>query len=270
MIRLLLILTAAIMIFPGCKTRNKTNSSDTGLTRITGIEYGDNSAVSIDWPGTYEGVLPCADCGGIITSIVLNKDMTYSRSMLYKGRGGHPFADSGKFTWDKHGRSIRLEGKNSGNDRFLAGENMLAMLDREGNRITGELADNYILSKINTGLSDDHLINKTWKLIELNGQALRMETEGGNGIFMIFDHTGQRIHGFGGCNQYSGSYELTEGNRVSFEGILATRLACPELATEQAFFDALQQADNYAANEERLQLNQGRGLRLAVFERLKP
>lgn len=268
--RLFIILTAAVMIFPGCRTQNKTTSADTGLTRIIDIEYGDNSSATLDWSGTYEGILPCADCGGIITTIVLNEDLTYSRTMLYKGKGGNPFTDSGKFSWDKQGRSILLEGANSGNDRFLVGENMLAMLDRDGNRITGELADKYILSKKTTGLSGDHLSGKTWKLIELNGHPVSVETEGGNGIFMIFDPAGQRIHGFGGCNQYSGSYELTEGNRVSFEGILATRLACPELSTEQAFFDALQQADAYAANEERLQLNQGRGLRLAVFERMNP
>jgi hypothetical protein len=39
---------------------------------------GDTSRTSLDWPGTYTGVLPCADCEGIETTITLSVDLTYA------------------------------------------------------------------------------------------------------------------------------------------------------------------------------------------------
>ncbi len=32
---------------------------------------------SVDWPGTYQGILPCADCEGIKTQLLINKDLNY-------------------------------------------------------------------------------------------------------------------------------------------------------------------------------------------------
>ncbi|MFU8831928.1 MAG: copper resistance protein NlpE N-terminal domain-containing protein, partial [Wenzhouxiangella sp.] len=34
----------------------------------------DSSRLSLDWVGTYSGVVPCASCPGIETSITLNDD----------------------------------------------------------------------------------------------------------------------------------------------------------------------------------------------------
>ena len=36
-----------------------------------------NSRNSLDWAGTYEGVLPCADCPGTKTRLTLNQDGSY-------------------------------------------------------------------------------------------------------------------------------------------------------------------------------------------------
>jgi uncharacterized lipoprotein NlpE involved in copper resistance len=36
-----------------------------------------NSRISLDWAGTYEGVLPCADCPGTKTRLTLNQDGSY-------------------------------------------------------------------------------------------------------------------------------------------------------------------------------------------------
>ena len=42
----------------------------------TAIDSTHNAQNSLDWNGTYKGVLPCADCAGIEKEITLYKDQT--------------------------------------------------------------------------------------------------------------------------------------------------------------------------------------------------
>lgn len=102
-----------------------------------------NSQNSLDWQGTYEGTLPCADCEGIKTTLQLNEDNTYTLTQEYIGR--NTFNETGTFAWDSSGSWITLS---SNNMKFKVGENVLFALDMEGKVITGELADHYQLKKI--------------------------------------------------------------------------------------------------------------------------
>jgi len=54
----------------------------------------DNSLNSLDWPGIYRGVLPCADCEGIETEIKINADLTYVISSTYLGKNEEAFKES--------------------------------------------------------------------------------------------------------------------------------------------------------------------------------
>ena len=46
--------------------------------------------------GIYKGVLPCADCAGIETTLQLNSDGTYDLTQNYSGKG--TFVETGKWT----------------------------------------------------------------------------------------------------------------------------------------------------------------------------
>lgn len=112
------------------------------------LPVGDSSRTSLDWNGSYEGVVPCASCEGIKTRLVLNSDGTYLLETQYLGEqeaGAEPevFEERGSFSWNASGGAIQLE---SG-AWYQVGENQLFMLDREGKRITGALADHYRLGK---------------------------------------------------------------------------------------------------------------------------
>lgn len=112
------------------------------------ITIGDNSRTSLDWNGTYLGNLPCASCEGIETKLTLNIDGTYHYTTHYFGLNDaleHEFL--GKFTWDETGSIITLQGVNGIPGKYKVGENQLWHLDMNGNRITGDLADRYILKK---------------------------------------------------------------------------------------------------------------------------
>ena len=129
------------------KSRSK-QQADTSVE--VQLATGDNSRTSVDWDGTYFGVVPCADCPGIETRITLNKDGTYQISWKYQDKGDEVFQNAGSFQWDDKGGVITLGNfdKDFFPNQYRVGENRLFQLDKEGNRITGELAEKYILSKV--------------------------------------------------------------------------------------------------------------------------
>lgn len=259
---LLFILLAAAVAFTSCKTSKQTSAPKSPGNIIV----GDNSQTSLDWPGVYTGTLPCADCEGILTSITLNADLTYKRATTYKGKTVTPFIETGKFTWDKGGSSITLQNKdNSGPSRYLVGENHLKQLDMQGHVVTGNLADLYLLYKSLSQHQDEALTGKRWKLVEMNNRPVS-NTTGEQEFFILLQSDENRINGYAGCNNFFGTYELKEGNRINFSKMASTMMACPDMATEQELFNILEMTDNYTVSQGKMQLNKARMAPLAKFE----
>lgn len=103
--------------------------------------------VSSDCDGMYVGTLPCPDCGGIYTEIVLSGSK-YKTKEIYPAKGyerENIFADEGEYTWDKDNKIITLSGHVA--ERFEVGEDVLYAIDVDGKRITGHLENMYVLHK---------------------------------------------------------------------------------------------------------------------------
>ncbi|MCL1932828.1 MAG: copper resistance protein NlpE [Candidatus Azobacteroides sp.] len=102
---------------------------------------------SSDYEGTYTGTLPTASGMGMTVTITL-KDGAYTKRTEYVGKDG-VFEDKGKYTLNREENIITLDGINSVDspNKYAADGNTLTQLDMEGNRITGELADQYVLQK---------------------------------------------------------------------------------------------------------------------------
>ncbi|REC42002.1 copper resistance protein NlpE [Chryseobacterium pennipullorum] len=115
------------------------------LTTATPKAVGDTSENALDWAGTYEAVVPCADCPGIKTSLTLNYDKTFIINEEYIDRNSKN-QDKGTFTWDTTGGSITLKGQTA-KYKYKVGENALYQLDMDGNEITGPNKDLYIFKK---------------------------------------------------------------------------------------------------------------------------
>ncbi len=98
------------------------------------------------WAGTYEGVLPCADCPGIKTVITLKDDHTYTLVREYLESDGTTDNETGKFRFDEASSIVSLELKASVAKYKLMDTGLIA-LDSEGKEVTGKLADNYKLTK---------------------------------------------------------------------------------------------------------------------------
>ncbi|CAM3675175.1 hypothetical protein FSS13T_26580 [Flavobacterium saliperosum S13] len=103
---------------------------------------------ALDWNGTYEGVIPCADCPGIETELTLREDKTYSLSVLYQDREKKPTVTQGSFTFDATGSIITLD-KNGDQNKYKVAEGCIMMLDKDGKEIESDLKENYILKKNN-------------------------------------------------------------------------------------------------------------------------
>lgn len=215
-----------------------------------------NSENSLDWSGTYQGTLPCADCPGIRYVLTLKTDSSYQLKTQYLERGDSVFTESGKFTWNENGSQITLADRG---EKFQVGENRLFHLDMEGNRITGDLAEHYILSK-----TTDIITGRYWKLVEIQGQAV---TGGATQKepYIRLNAENNRIEANGGCNGMGGTYELSDPNRIKFSQLIGTMMACENMEVENGLKRALESADSYHVSADTLQLFRARMAPLARF-----
>lgn len=150
-----IILILAFTVFQYSCTKpaeNQTESSEmTSATPETAqpLPIGDNSQTSLDWAGTYFNTLPCASCEGIETWLTLKMDGTFELKTNYLGlNDAREEIFTGTFKWDQSGSTIQLEGLiGDATGKYKVGENQIWHLDKDGNRIEGELADFYILKK---------------------------------------------------------------------------------------------------------------------------
>lgn len=107
-----------------------------------------NAYNSLDWQGTYQGVLPCADCSGIEYTLTLNEDLTYSLTQAYQDKeNADTVTSQGTFRWEKNGSVIVLGDESDTPNQYFVGENLLMKLDINGEKITGDLAALYNLKK---------------------------------------------------------------------------------------------------------------------------
>ena len=221
-----------------------------------------NSRNSLDWNGVYTGTLPCSDCEGVQTMIKLNRDLTYEREIKYLGRSNESRKESGTFSWDGSGSKITLGGqdKNDGNIYYRVGENNLTQLDKQGSRITGALANRYVLNKVNSPIME-----KYWKLIEINNRAVNPPDEGAREAHMILKAVDNRVTGNSGCNSFFGSYELAGSNNISIKNIGATKMACQDMDTEFELFKLLEVADKFTVREDTLFLGKANEAPQAKF-----
>lgn len=262
---------------------NSGNSQHVFLTRETAMKHlilailaltaslwgcgaknpGHASRNALDWPGTYAGVLPCADCEGIQTTLTINADQTYVLITKYLGKDG-VFEHTGSFTWAADDSTLFIE--DDGIVRaYRADENTLTHLDMNGQPITGALANRYVLHKQKNDTQDPLLTGIRWKLVELLGKPVAPNPSG-KLPFILLNAEERRISGFGGCNTISGSFELKMGKRLRFSNMASTLMACLDMEAEQQLFDVLGMVDNYACDGQTLSLHKARMAPLARFE----
>ena len=111
------------------------------------IDSSHTAQNSLDWQGIYKGVLPCADCEGIETEIMLHADSSYMISTKYLGKKDKAaIKGDGKFIW-VDGFHIQLQGIKNAPSTYFVSENRITQMDMAGKKIEGASAEKYVLNK---------------------------------------------------------------------------------------------------------------------------
>ena len=77
--------------------------------------------------------------------------------------------------------------------------------------------------------------------------------EGGQEPYLLLRRTGA-AEGQGSCNRFRGTAFTDSTSQLVFTPLLSTRMACPALATEQAFTQALAATHSYRISGDTLRL----------------
>jgi uncharacterized lipoprotein NlpE involved in copper resistance len=110
------------------------------------IDKDHNARNSLDWDGVYTGTIPSASGPGIDVRLRLNNDQSFELNYKYLDRTGSPVNWTGSFKWDDTGSIITLDVIDAP-PHYRVAQNKLTQLDMKGKRISGKLADNYVLNK---------------------------------------------------------------------------------------------------------------------------
>lgn len=132
----------AVLLVGACRSTNQAKEPE-----MQAIDAAHNSRNSLTWAGLYQGEIPGADTPGIKVQIILYDDETYHITYEYLEKNDEPFTATGTFKWDDAGDTIILDSKEFP-PYYRVGENILIQLDMEGNIITGQFAQAYILEKV--------------------------------------------------------------------------------------------------------------------------
>ena len=150
MLKKTMALTVVFLSFLACQKKETVSEADSvtkdSLQTTEQIQGdGHHAQNSLDWQGTYEGTLPCADCPGIQTTITLSDANTFTLTSEYLERNT-TIEDKGELMWHDNGSVIHLKGKET-DVKLKVGENQLIYLDQDGNEIDGPLKEHYVLKK---------------------------------------------------------------------------------------------------------------------------
>lgn len=219
----------------------------------------DTSATSLDWHGAYEGVVPWVGGMEYRTRLTLRPDHSYTLELTQLGEGQGTAVTEGSFAWASDGSTVFLNDVTEGPNRYFLGEGFMAQLDLEGQRITGELAERYVLKKVPTS----PLAGTRWQLVELNAQAVTADPP----LTLQFSEQADTVSGHSGCNTFRGGVAWQDHERWALGPLASTRMACPDMGLELRYLEALQESDSYHLEGDTLKLFRARMAPLAVFRR---
>lgn len=141
--------------FTSCGEPTSTTTGEDGESLIQKQSAAANGPASEtiktmspeEMTGTYSGVIPCGDCDGIKTSLSLKDDDTFILKREYLGKDATDLQVTGIYEYDEQSQMITLENTADGPSKFLMENGKIWLLDQNSNKIQGELADKYVLTK---------------------------------------------------------------------------------------------------------------------------
>lgn len=247
------IIFASTLLLMGMVSCNSTK--DINRTEVTDAH---TSQTSLDWAGTYSGILPCLTCSAMETELELTSDNEYVLTQTNYNRESEAKVIEGKFTWKENHIVLENFPKEFDSNLFKVEEGRIRMLDEKGNVVTGESENKFLLTKNGNA----EVENSKWVLTELYGKKIKGNSDS---HYVVFHSENKQIEAKAGCNQLTFGYKIKNGLRLEVTPGISTMMACPD-EVEETFKKMMMEADNISVNETTLTLNKARMAPLAVFE----
>lgn len=142
------ILLASLSACSSKSTDSKTSSASPESIETSCEEVPDHhtAALSLDYPGVYEGIIPAASGPGIKMTLILHKNNTFELRSEYIDEKEGIFTEKGNYVIN--GNVVTLELPDSEKKYFKVEEGRVRMLTSDQKRVEGALADHYILQQI--------------------------------------------------------------------------------------------------------------------------
>lgn len=145
---LLLALLSACQSASNKETPANTDTTTAADAVLVDPDTTGAALVPAGWAGTYAGTLPCADCEGIQTELMLAADGSYTLRRTYLGKANQkPVTETGTWQATNGNAGLLLNADNPDRRveyRFTDG-NTLTLLGRDGKELDAKL--NYTLTK---------------------------------------------------------------------------------------------------------------------------
>jgi len=225
-----LILLGLATVLAACsQQKDASGSSGPVTTKPVDIHTSQNS---LDWAGTYEGVLPCADCPGTESRLTLNHDGSYQLVTRSQGRQDAAKTVSGSFTWQADGNAIALDERGDG-QQYSVGEGRLTLLRHEGGTAASPEANLVLTLVAPTAKSDDlaqQLESYRWTLASAadaqNRHIAGLPPSKDHPVVLNF--SGSRLSIQGPCNRIAGGYQINAQRQLVVNGTASTMMSCAD------------------------------------------
>ncbi len=259
------IIVAAVLVGIGLEGKAAQPSPTPAPSQAPAQSQAPSQSVPFTLPATFQGTTACADCPGIRVTITLNTDGTYllEREYLQRPATSH---ESGRWEYDSSKSLLTLYPPNGASPQFFAVNinPSLQGADAQGKPIPSSA--NFAYAPWLTFADAPLPLEATsWRLSSLAGKQVAA-SDAGHAPTITFDASQKRASGSGGCNRFTGSYEVS-GNKLHFGPMAMTQMACPQaiMNTESSFQHELSSVDNYKIDNGSLTLYSADGSPLLTF-----
>lgn len=146
--RIILLALSLLLVMGSC---NQESQSSDPANENQVLEYTSEAAMAVPISsatiaGVYTGVVPCADCDGIATVLEIRDDETFRLETRYQGKEQlDPFVAEG--SWSLEQGRLSLNGIEDAPNTYQVEEGYLVQLNRVGEKMEGNLAEQYVLKK---------------------------------------------------------------------------------------------------------------------------
>jgi len=275
------LLLAALLTASSCGTKPQEKTAEpvnTPTDSITQVPDGYNASNALDVNGEYLN-----KNGNSETSITLQGDNEFILRTLVNGKKTNNAEEKGTYTWNAEGNTISLQTAEGKQLSYFVEETALVPLDAKGQKPDGTEKEKLSLKKTNTAenttvevedskpkakpaKTSSALYETKWILKQLNGKEVKLSKGQKELPYLILKKEKSQITGYGGCNTLGGTYVESAGNRISFEKMVSTKMACINDNVEYEFLKALNGIDNYGISGQNLSMSKARMAPALVFE----